>query len=268
MTSAVLADHAEDDSDEASSSAPAVSTIPEECIVLEISGEYGHFRRPATSSPAQTFGIPPRTTVAGMLAGMLGMERDSYYDLFSRENSSVAVSLESSLRRDSVGINILTTTGPNYSPNSGRPKRYVTDHRQQNVFEVLCDPVYRVYVAVDDDIVMDRMEKMFAAGKSVYTLSLGLSEYLATFEYIGRFDVMAQSGQAAVRTAVPGDEIDLIPSTDARYVTENSPAFMTATEGGRKSDGTQTLTYDRNGGPVELRDTHSAVVDGDAVIFS
>ncbi|WP_206536834.1 type I-B CRISPR-associated protein Cas5b [Halococcus salifodinae] len=246
-----------------------VDAIPEECIVLEISGEFAHFRKPSTTSPAQTFGIPPRTTVAGMLAGMLGMERDSYYELFSRETSSVAVSLESSLRRLSVGINVLTTDGPNTSPTSGRPGKHITGHRQQTVFEVLCDPIYRVYVGLDDETVMDRMEEMFAAGKSVYTLSLGLSEYLATFEFIGRFDVSTHTGRATVRTAVPGEEVDLIPATDARYVTERSPAFMTTHgEGGRKADGSQTLTYDRNGGPIELRETPYAIVDGDPIVFS
>lgn len=252
-----------------SDTASVDDAMPEECIVLDISGEFGHFRKPSTTSPAQTFGIPPRTTVAGMLAGMLGMERDSYYELFSRENSSIAVSLESSLRRLSVGVNILTTDGPNTSPNSARPGRYITGHRQQTVFEILCDPAYRIYVAVDDKTMMDQMEEMFAAGKSTYTLSLGLSEYLATYEYIGRCDVTAETGRATVRSAVPGEQIDMIPSPDASYVSERSPAFMKSRqEGGRKADGSQTLTYDRNGGVIDLRQTTYAAVDGDTVIFS
>jgi CRISPR-associated protein Cas5h len=268
MTSATPHATPEDEGDSTASAATSVDAIPNECIVLDISGEFGHFRKPSTTSPAQTFGIPPRTTVAGMLAGMLGMERDSYYELFSRENSSITVSLESSLRRLSVGINILTTAGPDKSSNSARPGRHITGHRQQTVFEILCDPAYRIYVAVKDETVMDQMEEMFAAGKSTYTLSFGLSEYLATYEYIGRFAVRAQSGHATVRSVVPGDEIDLIPSTDANYVTERSPAFMTTHKDGRKADGSQTLTYDRNGGPIELRETPFAVVDGDAIVFS
>jgi CRISPR-associated protein Cas5h len=267
-TAPAATEEEEEGGDSMSTGSTAEDTIPDECIVLDISGEFGHFRKPSTTSPAQTFGIPPRTTIAGMLAGLLGMERDSYYELFSRENSSVAVSLESSLRRLPVGINILTTDGPNKSPNSARPGRHITGHRQQTVFEVLCDPSYRIYVALGDEAVMDRMEEMFTAGKSTYTLSLGLSEYLATYEFVGRFNVSIQSGRATVRSAVPGDEVDLIPSPDASYVTERSPAFMTTHMEGRKADGSQTLTYDRNGDPIELRETPYAVVDGDSVIFS
>ncbi|MDG5762099.1 type I-B CRISPR-associated protein Cas5b [Natronococcus sp. A-GB1] len=246
-----------------------MDTIPEDCIVLEIRGEFGHFRKPSTTSPAQTFGIPPRTTIAGMLAGIMGMERHSYYELFNRENSSIAVSLETSLRRLSLGINILTTEGSSRSLKSGRPGIHITDSRQQTVFEVVCDPIYRVYVSLEDETVMDRMETLLSSGKSVYTLSLGLSEHLGTYEYIGRFDVTKESGSASIRSAVPGENIDLIPSPEARYVTERSPAFLKMREeGGRQADGSQTLTYDRNGGPLALRDTQYAVINEDCVIFS
>lgn len=240
--------------------------IPDRCIVLDIAGEFAHFRKPSTTSPAQTFGLPPRTTIAGMLAGMLGLERDSYYELFSRDHSWVAVSLERPIRRLSIPINILTTTGTTAS--GARPGRHITKHRQQTVFETLCDPAYRIYVALNDETLMDRMEKWFSAGKSIYTLSLGLSEHLATFEYIGCFPVRSAEGQAEFRSAVPGEHVDLIPANDARYVTERSPAFMRSEQGGRVADGSQTLLYDRNGGSIEVRNRTYAVVGDDLVAFS
>jgi CRISPR-associated protein Cas5h len=240
---------------------------PDECIVLDIRGEFAHFRKPSTTSPAQTFGLPPRTTIAGMLAGMLGLERDSYYELFGREHSCVAVSLERPVRRLSMPINILTTTGTTAS--GAHPGRHITNHRQQTVFETLCDPAYRIYVALDDETMMDRMEHLFAAGKSVYTLSLGLSEHLATFDYIGRFPVRETEGHAELRSAVPGKEVDLIPASDARYVSERSPAFMTVRTEGRIADGSQTFLYDRRGGAIEVRDrVHTIVENDDRIVFS
>jgi CRISPR-associated protein Cas5h len=109
-----------------------------------------------------------------MIAGMLGLERDSYYELFGREHSRVAVSLERPIRRLSLGINILTTTGTEAS--GARTGRNIGKHRQQTVFEVLCEPAYRIYVGLGDEATMERMEEQFAAGKSTYTLSLNPSE--------------------------------------------------------------------------------------------
>jgi CRISPR-associated protein Cas5h len=241
--------------------------MPNECIVLDIAGEFAHFRKPSTTSPAQTFGLPPRTTIAGMLAGMLGLERDSYYELFSRESSRIAVSLERPIRRLSIPINILTTEGTKAS--GARPGRHITNHRQQTVFETLCDPAYRLYVALADETMMDRMEELFGAGKSVYTLSLGLSEHLATFDYVGRFPVRLEEGRSELRSAVPGEQVDLIPASDAQYVTEQSPAFMRMAEEDRVADGSQTLLYDRNGGPIEVRNRPYAIVgNDDRVAFS
>ena len=239
------------------------------CIVLDVSGDFAHFRKPHTTSPAQTFGIPPRTTIAGMIAGMLGLERDSYYDSFSRENSRIAVSLEHPIRRLSLGINILTTEGKSTKTGGAQPGKHITGPRQQNVFEVLCEPAYRLYVSLDDETLMNRMEATFADGKCTYTLTLGLSEHLARFEYRGRYDIEFSSGEAAVRSVIPGESIGLVPDPEARYVTERSPAFMRAHEpGGRVADGSQTLTYDRNGDPMELRETEYAIVRGDSVVFS
>jgi CRISPR-associated protein Cas5h len=240
----------------------------ETCIVLDVWGDYGHFRKPATTSPAQTFGLPPRTTIAGMIASMLGLPRDSYYELFNRECSQVAISLESNIRRLSVPINILTTTGTTRSKGA-RPGQHITEHRQQTVFEVLCDPAYRIYIALDDTETMNRMEDLFAAGKSVYTLSLGLSEHLATFDYVGRFEIETDRDHVEVRTAVPGEEISLVPNPKTRYVTERSPAVMEMRADGRRTAaGSQTLTYDRRGGTIELRDAEYALVGDDHIVFA
>ena len=241
------------------------------CVVLDVYGDYGHFRKPSTTSPARTYGIPPRTTVAGMMAAMLGLPRNSYHDLFSRENSRVAVSLERPLRRYPRTLKILTTTGGNKSPNPGSVGGEITEERQQNTFDMVCDPRYRVYVSLDDADTMDRMEELFSAGKSVYTLSLGLSECLATYDYVGRFDVEYRDGDGVteIRSAVPGEDVSLVPDPEARYTSDRLPAFMKAREGGgRKGDGMHRLTYDRSGGPNRLRDADHAVVGDDAVVFS
>jgi len=243
--------------------------MSETCIVLDVSGDFAHFRKPHTTSPAQTFGVPPRTTIAGMIAGMLGLGRDSYYDLFSRERSRVAVSLERPIRRLSLGINILTTEGKSTKTGGAQPGKQITGPRQQNVFEVLCEPAYRLYVSLNDEALMNRMAAIFAAGKCTYTLTLGLSEHLACFEYHGRHEIEFDTGQATVRSVVPGESIGLVPDPEARYVTERSPAFMRAHEpGGRVADGSQTLTYDRRGEPMELRETEYATIGGDTVVFS
>jgi len=56
---------------------------PKRCLSFTIRGPWGHFRRIEGNIVKQTYRIIPRTTVAGLLAAVVGIERDGYYDLFA-----------------------------------------------------------------------------------------------------------------------------------------------------------------------------------------
>ena len=48
-------------------------------LVFDISGKFAHFRKYYTNSSSLTYLVPPRTSIYGLIAGILGLERDSYY---------------------------------------------------------------------------------------------------------------------------------------------------------------------------------------------
>jgi len=242
--------------------------MTEDCLVFDVAGEHAHFRKPHTTSPAMTFALPPRTTVAGMVAAMLGLPRDSYYDSFDRESSRIAVSLESPVRRLSMAINILNTEGSDAKTKGAKPGKHVRGHRQQNVFEYLCEPEYRLYVALDDEEMMDQLEAKLSAGKSAYALSLGLSEHLAWYDYEGRFEIESADGEASIQSTLPGQNLTIRPDPGAEYVSERMPAFMRSHENGRVADGSQNVTYDRSGAAIDVRDEAYSIVGGDTVVFS
>jgi len=242
--------------------------MTEDCIVFEVTGEHAHFRKPHTTSPAMTYGLPPRTTVAGMVAAVLGLPRDSYYNDFDRESSRIAVSLESPVRRLSMAVNILNTEGSDAKTKGAKPGKHFRGNRQQNVFEYLCEPKYRLYVSLENEELMDQLEDKLSAGKSTYALSLGLSEHLAWYDYLGRFEIESGEGKKSIRSALPGDDLTIIPEPDAEYVSERMPAFMRAQEDGRVADGSQKITYDRSGTNIDVRDESYSIVGGDPVVFS
>lgn len=242
--------------------------MTDDCIVFDVAGEHAHFRKPHTTSPAMTFGLPPRTTVAGMVAAVLGLSRDSYYESFDRESSRIAVSLESPVRRLSMAINILNTEGSDAKTKGAKPGKHFRGHRQQNVFEYVCEPEYRLYVSIEDNDMMDRLESKLSAGKSVYALSLGLSEHLAWYDYVGRFEIESREGKASIRSALSGENLTIVPDSGAKYVSERMPAFMRSDGDGRIADGSQKVTYDRSGAAIDVRDEPHSIVGGDTVVFS
>ncbi|QLC35053.1 type I-B CRISPR-associated protein Cas5 (plasmid) [Halarchaeum sp. CBA1220] len=249
-------------------------SFPARCLSLTVEGPWGHFRRVEGNVVKQTYRVIPRTTVAGLLAAVLGIERDGYYDLFAPGNSAIAVQPVRPLRTLNMPMNTLSTANEDLTslnprgtvsvklPNPEKP-------RQQHNYEVLVDPAYRIDVALSDAETYRDLRAALAAGTSHYVPSLGLSEHLADITYHGEFAVEdgPSDDAVAVDSAVP-DAVDaVVPDPDTRCQLEESPAFMETDPGGRTTSSFTTYAYNPDAGALRVRDVDTARVDGRTVVF-
>lgn len=246
----------------------------ERCLSVTVSGPWGHFRRVEGNVVKQTYRVMPRTTVAGLLAAVLGIERDGYYDLFAPDQSAIAIEPAAELRTVNMPVNALSTADENLQSLNGRGKISVklpdpTDLRQQHNYEVLVDPAYRIDIAMADGDVYEQLRETLSEGKSHYVPSLGLSEHLAEIEYHGEFDVQEgpSGGKVDVESAAPNAVDDVQLSEKTRVGIEESPGFMTADSGGRTTTEFVGYVYNPDGGPVTVRDVEASTVDGRTVMF-
>jgi len=249
-------------------------TIPETCLSFELRGDWGHFRRVEGNIVKQTYRIIPRTTVAGLVAAMLGLERDSYYEAFGPSVSAVAIEPIDELRTINIPQNTLSTAKEHMTtmPSRGHARISMpdpTELRQQHNYEVLVDPAYRVDVRLANDELRDRLRDRLRDGTAYYPPSLGLSEYLAEVTYLGEFDVTPRPPETtAVDSTVleAVDSVELTPNTKVKV--ERSPAFMKADSGGRKTTAFQSLAYATDGEPLRVQDVETHEIDGRRVMFS
>ncbi|QUJ73983.1 type I-B CRISPR-associated protein Cas5 (plasmid) [Haloarcula marismortui ATCC 33800] len=219
--------------------------IPDRCLSFTVSSTWGHFKRVGRTVTKQTYRIPPRTTVAGMLAAIVGAERNSYYETFGEDNAAIAITPESDLRT----INIPTTglgTDPDQDVTTTAKKRRnysltyqeTTGDRQLHAYEVLADPSYRIDVALEDEEFYQKLHDHLEAGTSVYPPSLGKSEYLATIENVQAGqepEPASSSGPYDIDSIVPIELADAIPQGGVAYESERSPAVMERHQGGRRT---------------------------------
>ena len=247
---------------------------PGRCLSVTVRGSWGHFRRIEGNIVKQTYRIAPRTTVAGLLAAVAGIERDGYYDLFAPDASAIAIEPVREIRTINVPMNTLSTAGGNLQSLNGRGKISVklpdpTTLRQQHNYEVLVDPAYRIDVSLADEERYTEVRELLEAGKSHYVPSLGLSEYLAEIEYHGEFDVDAGPPEevVAVDSAVPNAVDDVVLDAGTRCQIEESPAFMETDPGGRTTTGFTTYAYNPDAEPLTVTDVETASVDGRTVVF-
>ncbi len=257
-------------------------THPEECLVFTIKGQWGHFKRIDGNLVKETYRIPPRTTVAGLIAAILGIKRNSYYTLFARGRSAVAVESTTALRTINMPMNALSTANSSegltkVNSRGGGPTVAFTDpsyNRQQHNYELLVEPAYHIYVWLEDEQRLDTLDEMLAAGKSHYTPSLGVSEHLASVEYVGRRDVVPinEQGPISVDTAVPNGPNRTTVTPDTTYRMERSPGYMSLTKGTsgftrRQTDAFIDYTYTLDGSPVRVTDASDAVHVGEKTVI-
>ncbi|MEM3334056.1 MAG: CRISPR-associated protein Cas5, partial [Thermoplasmata archaeon] len=102
-------------------------------LVFDIWGDYAHFRKIETTTSPLTYFIPTRTALSGIISAILGLERDSYYELFFPENAQLAVRVLKSLKKVRININLIKTDEGFYlwdirnNPRSPTPFEFVKD---------------------------------------------------------------------------------------------------------------------------------------------
>lgn len=219
--------------------------VPDRCLSFTVRSDWGHFKRIGRSVTKQTYKIPPRTTVAGMVAAIVGAERNSYYHIFGEQNAAIAITPMADLRTvniPTVGLgtdpkqDVTTNVGNHYSEYNLTYQDTKKD-RQLHAYEVLADPEYRIDIAMDDDDFYSDLRDHLSAGTSVYPPSLGKSEYLATIDDVQSKEPepVSTDGSINIDSVVPGSLSDTVPQSGVTYGVERSPAVMEQANGGRRT---------------------------------
>jgi CRISPR-associated protein Cas5h len=153
-------------------------------LVFDILGKMAHFRQYYTNSSSLSYFFPPRTTICGMVAGILGLPRDSYYELFSEEKTRIALSIRSPLRKRVQTINYVWAEKP------GQFNLSKGQHTQVPLELVLPQDyrgfvVYRLFFWHHDEQIFSQLQEMVSKGRVCFPLYLGISECLAHLSFVG-----------------------------------------------------------------------------------
>jgi len=202
-----------------------------EVLAFDIWGDYAHFRKFYTTSSPLSFAFPPPPTVAGILGAICGVGKDEYLKTFSSERTRIGFRLLNPVKKTRMGINFSETKGTNLRvPMSDRNLAPRTQIR----VEFVKDPSYRIYVCHEDRNILSTLENFLKAHKTIFTVSLGLSELLADFRFIGVYTAerISANGNFLELTTVFLTE-QLLPEGLAieegkKYFKERIPVAMTS----------------------------------------
>lgn len=198
-------------------------------LILDLCGDFAHFRKYYSTSSPVSFSIIPPVTVMGVLGAILGLPREEnqYLAILNAAGTKVGVRLLQPVKKIRMGINLINTKG-----NIWVPKQRREGARTPIRFEFLKDVGYRLYINMQDESLFEKLIRMVKQHKCYYTVSLGLSELIADFRFIGEKEFIWRENDdrfVEVLTAVPvtdllNEGINLVPGQ--KYIKERVPLQM------------------------------------------
>lgn len=197
-------------------------------VVFDISGEFAHFRKFYTNSSSLSHSVPPRTTIMGLIAGMLGKERDTYYEELSSKNLKIAL-------KKNGGTRPLTQTLNYLKAGSVGDLRCPKAHTQIPV-EILRGQDGRVsyrIVAVAEDGVVEELEQRIAEKRFVFPPTLGTSFFQADVDFVTVAEAVERvaDGPVVIDSVIPVDFVESLSLADNRVIREKMARDFTKERG-------------------------------------
>jgi CRISPR-associated protein Cas5h len=164
-------------------------------IKFKLSGEYALFKKPYANNQPQSFVIPPKTAILGMIGAIIGWRKDKYIDKLPFENFKYGVKLLTpKIKKDLIGINLMQGAKKEAHPVTGERGGEFTfnknplthpgkrGQRSPTRFEFLKDMEWEIFLFIEDKNIQDEFFKRLVNKKFVYNPYLGLQSLFAKIE--------------------------------------------------------------------------------------
>ncbi|PNV79084.1 MAG: type I-B CRISPR-associated protein Cas5 [Dictyoglomus turgidum] len=197
-------------------------------IVFDLFGKMAHFRKFYTNSSSLSYYFPPRTTIAGLIAGLLGYERDTYYEIFSTEKAKIAIGIRSPLRKILQIVNYVWAE-------SVKQLNQSKGQHTQVPLEIIFPPdmkeniCYRIFFHHKDEKILAEFKDRLINFEFCFPPYLGITEFVGKVEFVGegiaeknRADKVLLDSVVSV-DYIKKNSLVLEPQVGAQYVKEKMP---------------------------------------------
>jgi len=151
----------------------------EPLLIFDLVGPIAHFRKFYTNSSSLSYPFPPRTVITGMIAALLGRERDTYYEELGLENARIGVALKTPFRSVMQTVNYLATDDQDWHGVKRRvqiPVEFILPRPPERLLR------YRVFFTCRNPSLVRDLYECLRQGRYRYPLYLGLAECPAWLE--------------------------------------------------------------------------------------
>jgi len=202
--------------------------------VFDIKADFGFFGKFYSTSSPITYPFPPFPTIQGMVGAILGLDKKEYLDVLEYGKFRAGIRILNPVKKIRIGINHIDTKEGRWQPIKTKNRQPRTQMR----FELLKDPCFRIYATHTSENIFLKLVDFLEQHRSYFTLSMGLSEFLADFEFVGVFEAFEKDmpdDYVSLCTPIPLSYLDSKADTPLRfeagksYFKERMPLYMLTT---------------------------------------
>ena len=234
-------------------------------IIFDIWADFGHFKKYYTTSSPLTFSIPPRTAIIGLVSAIIGLDKNEYLSLMTKDKADIAIRIISPIKKIRISQNLINTKDWFWTP----VKRGTHEPRTQVRFEYLKEPKFRIYFSHLDEKIYRLLKENLKSHKSFYTPCLGLSELIADFKFIDEVsaDKSYNKDFFNICSVIPLDILEEIDFSqpNRKYFKERIPIEMLP---GRIVPEYREVIYEINGNPIRAKVKNALVLENKDVIVT
>ena len=227
-------------------------------VIFDLIGAYAMFRKFYTNSSSLSYPFPPRSTLAGLIAGMMGYERNTYSEDLSLKRCKIAVAVKTPVRRVMQTVNyLMTKTASGFDGSAGGtqiPIEWIFPEINSGKLH------YRIYVTHEDNDWLAKLDKLLKANAWVYPPYLGMTECLGQVQHVFTSNDWSQfipKEAISLTTVIPTDTLSGVPELVAgsQIIKERIPLSL---DNDRKLEAICDVLYERTGKGITTNLNRSA----------
>ncbi|MBU0711191.1 CRISPR-associated protein Cas5 [bacterium] len=246
-------------------------------IFFKLCGKFAHFRKFYTNSSSLSYLVPPRTVVIGLLASILKIPRDEYYEIFSEDRCKISVSVSPGIeiRKQTQSMNYFHTKYFDLIA-KGNPKG-LAQHSQCKLELLMASEngyiEYCIYIGYcsDNDTLLN-LEQHLAESDFGYGLYMGQRQFrgfIGDFRIITDFKFLPES-EYLDSICVEENWTDFTTDGDIRIISEQMPIHFKKVVGkkqtGREPTMVKRVYFESSGKRLKGAFKNCYLLEGDRYI--
>jgi CRISPR-associated protein Cas5h len=195
-----------------------------EVITFKIEGDYALFKKPFANNQPQSFIVPPKTAILGMVGAILGFEKNEYIEKLGFDRVKYGVKLlNRSISKELFGINLMNLKNiiTNFDKNPIRNG----NHRTPTRFEVLKDIEYQMFLHFEDKSIGDEFYQRLSENRFEFEPFLGMAGMFMRVSEVEKIEASKEINSDIIYTSFENSSIDFKIGDNHIYI-EKLPYSM------------------------------------------